>query len=49
LPPDVGDLNWDANTVEPIPYDLGLAGRNVGISVDMGAYEIPAPQAPPEQ
>jgi len=49
LPPDAGDLDWDANTVEPVPYDLGLAGRNVGISVDMGAYEIPAPQAPPEQ
>ena len=48
LPPDVGDLDWNTNTVEDIPLDLALSIRNVEISVDMGAYEVPAPIGPPE-
>jgi len=39
LPPDVGDLNWDSNTVEPVPMDLALNSRLWGGTVDMGAYE----------
>ena len=50
LPSDVGDLNWNANSVEPVPYDLALSGRNIGTSVDMGAYEVYiAPPPPPPQ
>jgi len=39
LPTDVGDLNWDSNTVEPTPMDLALNSRLWGGTVDMGAYE----------
>ncbi|MFH1111174.1 MAG: right-handed parallel beta-helix repeat-containing protein [Planctomycetota bacterium] len=40
LPPDAGDLDWDTNTVEPTPKDLGLLARIRLGTVDMGAYEI---------
>ncbi|MEK7755906.1 MAG: hypothetical protein AAB385_01710 [Planctomycetota bacterium] len=40
LPTDVGDLDWDANTVEPIPKDLVLLPRVRLGAVDMGAYEL---------
>lgn len=41
LPLDVGDLDWDGNTMEGLPLDLALRPRTLGIAVDMGAYEIP--------
>jgi len=47
LPPDAGDLDWDANTVEPVPYDLGLLLRIHSTTVDMGAYEFFV-ELPPE-
>jgi len=41
LPLDVGDLDWDGNTTEPIPLDLAGYPRRVGSDVvDMGAYEF---------
>lgn len=40
LPEDVGDLDWDSNTSEPVPLDLAGNGRVV-FTIDMGAYEIP--------
>ena len=39
MPPDVGDLDCDTNTVEPTPMDLALNSRIWGGTVDMGAYE----------
>ncbi len=40
LPPDSGDLDWDVNTIEQIPKDLGFLLRvRYGI-VDLGAHEI---------
>lgn len=39
LPPDTPDLDNDANTTEPIPYDLDNGLRIVASTVDMGAYE----------
>jgi hypothetical protein len=40
LPADVGDLDWDGNTDEQIPYDLtGMVSRLKFNVVDMGAYE----------
>ncbi len=40
LPLDVGDLDWDGNTSEPIPRDLsGFTRLRLG-TVDMGAYEV---------
>jgi len=55
VPPDAFDLDADANTTEPLPFDLGGAARfaddpaapNVGLGtpplVDMGVYERPPP------
>jgi hypothetical protein len=40
LPPDAGDLDWDANTSEPTPKDLALSVRIRFTTVDMGAYEV---------
>ncbi len=50
LPPDVGNLDWNLDTDEIIPLDLARNSRNVGSSVDMGAYEVylaPPPPPPP--
>ena len=41
LPTDVADLDWDGNTLDTIPMDLGLLPRILGTGVDMGAYETP--------
>jgi len=41
LPPGVGNLDRNPDTDEVIPMDLARAIRKVGISVDIGAYEIP--------
>ncbi len=40
LPPDSGDLDWDGDVDEPIPYDLAFKDRLRGAAVDMGAYEL---------
>jgi hypothetical protein len=40
LPADFGDLDWDGNTTEQIPFDLtGTVARVRYNTVDMGAYE----------
>jgi hypothetical protein len=40
VPSDTGDLDWDGNTGEQIPFDLtATVARMVGSTVDMGAYE----------
>lgn len=41
MPDDVGDLDWDSVTSEPVPKDLAGGGR-VNVIIDMGAYEIQA-------
>ena len=41
LPADIGDLDWDGNTTETLPLDLGLVNRVIQLTVDMGAYEGP--------
>lgn len=41
LPADEGDLDWDGDTLETVPMDLGLLPRILGTGVDMGAYETP--------
>ena len=49
VPPDYTDLDNDANTTEPIPWDIqGAAGRGRinGAAVDIGAYEAVAPPPP---
>ena len=46
LPPDAGDLDWDANTSEPTPKDLARRARIRYTTVDMGAYEVPPPPPP---
>jgi hypothetical protein len=40
LPADTGDLDWDGNTIEQIPKDLGMLMRVRYGTVDMGAYEL---------
>lgn len=45
LPSDLGDLDWDGDTPEAIPFDLSFhlgngAPRVVGSQVDIGAFEI---------
>jgi hypothetical protein len=42
LPTDIGDLDWDGNTSETLPLDLGLNPRTKACNVDMGAYEVQA-------
>jgi hypothetical protein len=42
LPTDIGDLDWDGNTSEPLPLDLNLNPRTRACNVDMGAYEVQA-------
>ncbi len=39
LPADTVDLDWDTDTIEKIPKDLGLLPRVRLGAVDMGAYE----------
>jgi len=39
LPADVGDLDGDGDTLEPIPFDLDGHARVLCTVVDMGAYE----------
>ncbi len=46
LPADTGDLDWDTNTVEPLPTDLLLSGRIWDTTVDMGPYEYSEPESP---
>jgi len=43
LPNDLADTDEDGNTTEPLPCDRDGRNRIVGVSVDMGAYETPAP------
>ena len=38
---DIADLDWDGNTTEMVPFDLGGNPRKRGVIVDMGAYEAP--------
>lgn len=38
LPTDVADIDWDSNTTELIPRDLGFAVR-ISSGLDIGAYE----------
>jgi len=40
LPDDIGDLDWDTVTSEPIPKDLAFSSRVVSSVVEMGAYEL---------
>jgi uncharacterized delta-60 repeat protein len=46
VPPDIADLDGDANTAEPTPWDLNASNRFVDGDcddsnvVDMGAYEL---------
>jgi hypothetical protein len=40
LPTDVGDLDWDGDSSETLPLDLGLNPRTRVCNVDMGAFEI---------
>jgi hypothetical protein len=49
VPPDYTDLDNDANTTEPIPWDIQGPtgpGRINGAAVDVGAYEAVAPPPP---
>ena len=46
LPADVADLDWDGNTTEKVPLDLGGDPRNREFVVDMGAYETPVDPGP---
>ena len=43
LPRDIADLDWDGDTTEPIPTDLGLKGRATGSLVDIGAFRRVSP------
>jgi len=38
---DESDLDWDGDILETVPYDLTLRSRILGVTVDMGAYEVP--------
>ena len=39
LPSDTKDLDKDGNTSEAIPFDIRGRSRELGVSVDVGAYE----------
>jgi len=39
MPDDIGDLDWDTITSEPVPVDLAGVNRVV-FTIDMGAYEM---------
>lgn len=43
---DPADLDWDGNPDEVLPKDLASTFRTIGVSVDMGAYEVPPPPPP---
>lgn len=40
MPDDVGDLDWDTITSEPVPFDLAGIARVQFSVIDMGAYEV---------
>lgn len=46
LPTDIGDLDWDNNTGEQLPKDLGGLARRNGVVVDMGAHEAKSKNDP---
>ncbi len=39
IPANEADLNWDGNTIQPLPHDLNGMHRINESAVDMGAYE----------
>ena len=41
LPPDVADLDADADTAESTPVDRDKNPRQIGAGVDLGAFELP--------
>jgi hypothetical protein len=43
LPPDIADLDWDGNTTEPTPLDLGGNPLGTATNVDMGAIRRSVP------
>jgi hypothetical protein len=47
LPPDSLDLDGDGDTGEPLPFDRDGRARIINGTVDMGAYESRAENAPP--
>lgn len=38
LPPDIGDIDWDGDTAEALPADLGLSAPQEDETVGIGAY-----------
>lgn len=47
LPSDFADLDGDDDIYEIAPFDMDLAARTTGMTVDMGAYEMAAPADDP--
>ena len=47
LPPDIFDLNEDADTDEPLPLDLADLDRLMGAALDLGAFERPVTSEEP--